>query len=32
VRCFVAPTDHGWYQFLRARREIDEVNFCAPAA
>jgi hypothetical protein len=27
VRGFVAPTDHGWYQFLRARPEIDEVNF-----
>jgi putative restriction endonuclease len=27
---FVAPTDHGWYQFLRARPEIDEVNFWRP--
>ncbi len=27
MRGFVAPTDHGWYQFLRARPEIDEVNF-----
>jgi putative restriction endonuclease len=30
VRGFVAPTDHGWYQFLRARPEIDEVNFWRP--
>jgi putative restriction endonuclease len=27
---FVAPTDHGWYQFLRARPEITEVNFWRP--
>jgi putative restriction endonuclease len=32
VRGFVAPTDHGWYQFLRARPEIDEVNFWRPGA
>jgi putative restriction endonuclease len=30
MRGFVAPTDHGWYQFLRARPEIDEVNFWRP--
>jgi putative restriction endonuclease len=30
VRGFVAPTDHGWYQFLRARPEIDKVNFWRP--
>jgi putative restriction endonuclease len=28
---FVAPTDHGWYQFLRARPEISEVNFWKPS-
>ena len=27
---YVAPTDHGWYQFLRARPAIDEVNFWRP--
>ena len=32
VHGFVAPTDHGWYQFLRARPEIDEVNFWRPGA
>lgn len=32
VRGFVAPTDHGWYQFLRARPEIDEVNFWRPGS
>lgn len=32
MRGFVAPTDHGWYQFLRARPEIDEVNFWRPGA
>lgn len=30
MRGFVAPTDHGWYQFLRARPEIEEVNFWRP--
>lgn len=30
MRGFVSPTDHGWYQFLRARPEIDEVNFWRP--
>jgi len=30
VRGFVAPTDHGWYQFLLARPELDEVNFWRP--
>jgi putative restriction endonuclease len=29
---FVAPTDHGWYQFLHARPEISEVNFWKPSA
>jgi HNH endonuclease len=26
----VAPTDQGWYQFLRARPDITEVNFWRP--
>jgi HNH endonuclease len=30
VRGYVAPTDHGWYQFLLARPEITEVNFWRP--
>jgi putative restriction endonuclease len=30
MRGFVAPSDHGWYQFLRARPEITEVNFWRP--
>ena len=30
MRGFVSPTDHGWYQFLRARPEIEEVNFWRP--
>jgi putative restriction endonuclease len=30
VQGFVAPTDQGWYQFLRARPEITEVNFWRP--
>lgn len=32
MRGFVAPTDLEWYQFLRARPEIDEVNFWRPGA
>jgi putative restriction endonuclease len=31
VRGFVAPTDFGWYQFLRARPELQEVNFWRPS-
>ncbi len=31
MRGFVAPTDHGWYQFLRARPELREVNFWRPS-
>jgi putative restriction endonuclease len=31
VRGFVAPTDHGWYQFLQARPELREVNFWRPS-
>lgn len=30
MRGFVATTDHGWYEFLRARPELDEVNFWRP--
>lgn len=30
MRGYVAPTDHGWYQFLRARPELREVNFWRP--
>lgn len=30
VHGFVALTDHGWYQFLRARPELGEVNFWRP--
>ena len=30
MRGFVAPTDHGWYQFFLARSEVDEVNFWRP--
>jgi hypothetical protein len=30
VRGFVAPTDHGWYQFFLARRSVDEANFWRP--
>jgi putative restriction endonuclease len=32
MRGFVAPTDRGWYQFLRLRRELTEVNFWRPGA
>lgn len=31
MRGFVAPTDYGWYQFLRSRPEIREVNFWRPS-
>jgi putative restriction endonuclease len=30
VHGFVAPTDHGWYQFFLARQPVDEVNFWQP--
>jgi putative restriction endonuclease len=30
VNGFVAPTDHGWYEFLRARPELQEINFWRP--
>jgi putative restriction endonuclease len=30
MRGLVAPTDHGWYQFLLARPELTEVNFWRP--
>ncbi|MEX2194980.1 MAG: HNH endonuclease [Thermoleophilaceae bacterium] len=32
MRGFVAPTDQGWYQYLRARPELEEVNFWRPGA
>lgn len=32
MRGFVAPTDHDWYRFLRARPQLDEVNFWRPSA
>lgn len=32
MRGFVAPTDHGWYQFLLGRAELSEVNFWRPGA
>ena len=28
----VAITDHGWYQFLLAQHDLDEVNFWTPSA
>jgi len=27
---FVAPTDHGWYEYLRIRPELEEINFWRP--
>ena len=30
MRGFVAPTDHGWYQFFLARSDVEEVNFWRP--
>lgn len=32
MKGFVAPTDFGWYEFLRRRPEIGEVNFWRPGA
>ncbi len=32
MRGAVAPTDHGWYQFLLARPELTEVNFWRPGS
>lgn len=32
MRGAVAPTDHGWYQFLLARAELTEVNFWRPGS
>jgi putative restriction endonuclease len=28
----LAPTDYGWYDFLRRHGEVDEVNFWRPSA
>jgi putative restriction endonuclease len=30
VKAFVAVTDNDWFRFLRARPELDEVNFWQP--
>jgi len=30
VRAFVGVTDSSWYQFLRARPDLNEVNFWRP--
>lgn len=27
---FVANTDHDWFDFLSAQRDVDEVNFWMP--
>jgi putative restriction endonuclease len=32
VQGFVAPTDYEWYEYLRARPRLDEVNFWRPGA
>jgi putative restriction endonuclease len=32
VNGFVAPTDQRWYQYLRARPHLDEVNFWRPGS
>ena len=32
VRGYVAVTDLDWFQFLRARQPVDEVNFWQPSA
>src|SRR5690242_13573482 len=31
MRAFVAVTDGDWYRFLRARPDLDEVNFWQPS-
>jgi putative restriction endonuclease len=31
MRGWVAPTDHGWYQFFLARSPVEEVNFWRPS-
>ena len=28
----VGITDHGWYEFLLAQSDLDEVNFWTPSA
>ncbi|MCW2953217.1 MAG: restriction endonuclease-like protein [Conexibacter sp.] len=30
MKGYIAPTDHGWWQFLRARPDLGEVNFWRP--
>jgi putative restriction endonuclease len=32
VHGYVAPTDYEWYEFLRARPRLEEVNFWRPGA
>ena len=32
MRAFVAVTDRDWFEFLRARPDLDEVNFWQPSA
>lgn len=32
MRGFVATTDHSWYQYLRARPHLEEVNFWRPGS
>ena len=31
MRTFVGVTDNDWFRFLRARPELDEVNFWQPS-
>jgi putative restriction endonuclease len=32
MRGYVGVTDQGWYQFLRARADLTEVNFWRPGS
>ena len=32
VQLIIAVTDRGWFDFLRERPELDEVNFWSPGA
>ena len=32
MNAFVAITDRDWFDFLAAREDVDEVNFCQPSA
>jgi putative restriction endonuclease len=31
MKLYVGVTDKNWFEFLRARPELDEVNFCSRA-